>query len=390
MSTVVFVMLPETGHVNASLKLAKSLRARGHRVCYLGLPGLEPVFARHGLEFVPLFEQTRADVSLEAIKSSNLEILDALQSLLGANRSTETLLALLHAELRKALAKLRPDLFVIDVVFPGVALAAAQAGLPVWLLNSMLMNPLLVRESAGAAGEAAAVEAVLRLPELILCPEQFDFPAHGNRGRPCHYVEASIDLERGEVPFPWERVEADKPLVYCAFGSESRLYGESRLLLQKVFDAFAGAPGWQLVASLGAHLSPEDFRRLPADAILVQTAPQLELLRRASLTINHGGLNSIKESLFFGVPMIVFPFINDQPANAARVEYHGLGVRGDRQKTSPEQIRAYAERIDGDPSFRARVGRMSRTFKEMEQASRGVALIEARLPAGRTSSPGDS
>ena len=36
MATIVIAMLPELGHLNATLKLAKTLMARGHQIYYLG------------------------------------------------------------------------------------------------------------------------------------------------------------------------------------------------------------------------------------------------------------------------------------------------------------------------------------------------------------------
>jgi UDP:flavonoid glycosyltransferase YjiC (YdhE family) len=381
MSTIVFVMLPETGHINASLKLAKSLKARGHRVCYLGLPHSGAVFEENGLEFIALFEQEFAHgpASLEAIKKSNLEILTGLQSLLDARNTNGTLIELLKREMGKAVQRIRPDLFIVDVVFPAIALASAQAGLRTVLLNSMLLNPLLVGETTNGGNRTEATSAVLTLPELVLCPKEFDFPQSDESRRPLHYIEASIDLERKDPPFPWDRIDRNRPLLYCALGSESRLYSESKQLLQMVMDAISTVPNWQLIVSLGAHLRPHDFGTIPSNAILVATAPQLEVLKSASLMINHAGLNTIKECIFFDVPMIVFPFINDQPANAARVEYHGLGIRGDWQKTSAEQIRSFIERIDRSPSFRLRVEAMGRKFRELESAGQGARIVESIL-----------
>ena len=54
MSRIVFVMLPETGHVNSSLKIAKSLKARGHSICYFGMADFEDYIISQGLEFFPV------------------------------------------------------------------------------------------------------------------------------------------------------------------------------------------------------------------------------------------------------------------------------------------------------------------------------------------------
>ena len=90
-------------------------------------------------------------------------------------------------------------------------------------------------------------------------------------------------------------------------------------------------------------------------AVIVKKAPQLELLRKASLMLNGGGLNSIKECLYFGVPMLVFPCTNDQPGNAARVRHHRLGYVGSPDKVRTAEILEMMNKIENDPVVQERV-----------------------------------
>src|SRR5215472_13871334 len=64
---------------------------------------------------------------------------------------------------------------------------------------------------------------------------------------------------------------------------------------------------------------------LPGNPVVVGYAPQLDLIQRAALTISHGGLNTVLESLACGVPMVVLPVTYDQPGVGARVEWSGVG-----------------------------------------------------------------
>ena len=43
--------------------------------------------------------------------------------------------------------------------------------------------------------------------------------------------------------------------------------------------------------------------------------------------MTHGGMNSVSEALAYGVPMVVIPFVSDQPVNAEFVEKLGVGKR---------------------------------------------------------------
>jgi len=59
--------------------------------------------------------------------------------------------------------------------------------------------------------------------------------------------------------------------------------------------------------------------QLPENIILLSSAPQIEILKRASLFITHAGMNSIAESIHYSVPVICIPIQVDQPLVALRV-----------------------------------------------------------------------
>jgi UDP:flavonoid glycosyltransferase YjiC (YdhE family) len=56
--------------------------------------------------------------------------------------------------------------------------------------------------------------------------------------------------------------------------------------------------------------------------------PQLKILEYVDLMINHGGLNSVIEGIYFKIPQIIIPINEswDQMGNGSRVEYHKIGM----------------------------------------------------------------
>jgi len=85
------------------------------------------------------------------------------------------------------------------------------------------------------------------------------------------------------------------------------------------FTAVAKHKGLQLVLSIGNVLRPEQIGPVPNNAIVVKNAPQLELLKKASVCITHAGFNTLLEALTQGVPQIAIPVTNDQLGVAARI-----------------------------------------------------------------------
>jgi UDP:flavonoid glycosyltransferase YjiC (YdhE family) len=348
-ATILFVMHPERGHVSPTLKIVKELQTRGHRVCVTGTPDVERHLPPGLLEFTPLFPR-----GLPAAPSAGPEVLRGL----------------LAQKFRSVVGRVRPGLVVTDCTVLSlrdldnafVVGAVKDYGVKSMLLSTSLPN----RTRFGWPDNHD--------PVLILCPREFDFPTET---KPEHvYAEASIDLEREEPDFPWERLRPGKRLLYCSLGSESRRYDSGGRFLQNVIEAAASRPDWQLVLSTGTHLRPGDFERVPPDAVLVSVAPQLKLLGMASLMITHGGLGTLKECIYFGVPMIVFPMSRDQPDNAARVVYHRLGLSGSVGNSTPEKLAGMIDKVESSPIYRASVSAMGEVFRECERSGGAVKVIE--------------
>jgi UDP:flavonoid glycosyltransferase YjiC (YdhE family) len=369
MATIMFFPFPAYGHLNPTLKLAKRLKQAGHRVCYLGLADFEDYVLSQGLEFIPI---------LEGGNPENSSKVDPLHLLGVGTRGTDdeaTFRQLMEIEkrLKEIVRDADPDLLFVDYVVGGLAYRTAnELGILSAIIHVTLIDgPML--------GKPTFDPHNLQLPVLILCPEEFDFP-NAAKKPDRYYIEPSIDLQRREsYPFPWHELDESKPLIYCSMGSQSQLYEDGSNLLRTIIEAMRERPDWQLVLAVGRHMDCDVFHPVPENVLLVNWAPQLEMLERASIMINHGGLGAVKECILFGVPMIVFPCRWDQPHNAARVVYHGLGVRGNINDASVEQIHSLIDVVDKDPKFKSRIDAMSKTFHEIENSGRGVQMVESIL-----------
>jgi len=194
-----------------------------------------------------------------------------------------------------------------------------------------------------------------------------------------YYIEASIDLNRTKSVFNWDRINTNPLLVYCSLGSQNYLYGGSRQFFQTVIDALAARPDLQLLISVGKHVPTSSFSRIPPNVVIANWVPQLEALQKSKIMITHGGLGTVKECIYFGVPMIVFPYYMDQPRNAVRIVSHGLGVRGKLESVTVEQLLVLISKIEEDQQYQRRIKQMGEVFRQAEEAGRGVKIIEKIL-----------
>src|SRR5262249_10289441 len=120
---------------------------------------------------------------------------------------------------------------------------------------------------------------------------------------------------------------------------------------------------------------------------VVRSAPQIELLKRATLCITHAGLNTALESLGQGVPMVAIPIGYDQPGVAARIAHHGVGEFVEVEEVSPDGLRGLVQKVMENPSY----GERARFFKEVIARPRGLDVaadvIERALVTGRPTLP---
>lgn len=108
----------------------------------------------------------------------------------------------------------------------------------------------------------------------------------------------------------------------------------------------------QVALSIGQNVKREALGSIPSNVIVVRKAPQLELLKRATLCITHAGLNTALESLGQGVPMVAIPIGYDQPGVAARVAHHGVGQFVEIEDLTVERIRRLTEEVLENPHYR--------------------------------------
>ncbi|MET0286144.1 MAG: glycosyltransferase [Polyangiales bacterium] len=421
--TITFAMLNEAGHLNPTFKLAQALSERGHRVRYLATEDVAELVRARGFEVDLLYPELfpRGVVAGD----------QKLGKLAQRRAITARYQALLERLEKGSPLTVAPSLLVVDVTQTQIALWARKAGQRFVYLNTSLpqtqdpgVPPLrsgapyrgdvLTRfvpelawrrfvaqrrvsaELAGLGGmrppyELARSEAgrfgvrpeelethVMYMPqlrgvhELVLCPEPFDFPRPHSSER--HYVE-SIDLTRPEAEFAWAGLTRDKPLVYCALGSQRYRADDVPGFFARLMEVFRARRDWQLLLAVNQHVAADSLAP-PENVCVVTRAPQLSVLERAALMITHGGLGSVKECVMRGVPMLGVPLDVDQPGNVARVLYHQLGLAADVKHTGTRELRTMIDTLLGDIETRQRVLAMQQRFRHHEAGTNGVDLLE--------------
>ena len=140
----------------------------------------------------------------------------------------------------------------------------------------------------------------------------------------------------------------------------------------------------QLVISVGDGRSPDLLPQgLPGSPLVVGYAPQLELLRRATATITHAGLNTTLESLSEGVPMVAIPVANDQVGVAARIAWTKTGVVVPLARLTDDRLRAAVEQVLTNPVYRQRARALALCIREAGGVRLAADIVEQAIDHGR-------
>jgi zeaxanthin glucosyltransferase len=128
--------------------------------------------------------------------------------------------------------------------------------------------------------------------------------------------------------------------------------------------------GTQLVLAIGDQLDTKEIGPVPSNAIVVNRAPQLELLKRTSVCITHAGLNTVLESLAQGVPQLAIPVTFEQPGIAARIAAKMTGVTMPFADLTSEHLSTLLDEVLTYPIYREN----ARKFQEIISKRNGLAM----------------
>lgn len=401
------------GHLNPTSTLATALQRRGHQVVIVSTPQASVRAKQAKLEFVKIGEpEYRA-----GLLASDLQTEGRLQGLL-ASRHTLQLFkreeSFILRDLPAVIENAGLDALCVDQLLPAAMGVADSLRMPYAVLCNALplhlesgVPPFVTNWRASGDGRlsrlrnvaanhlivtaAAPLYSSTRLNnkhrarnrwscdqnvgqiQIAQIPSFLDFPREQLPHNFFYSMPWHEEYRDEKVDFPWNALDG-RPIVYVSLGTVQNR-------LEKLYLSVAEACSdldTQVVLSLGrkgATLSAKP----PRGTIVVEYAPQLELLRRASVVVTHAGMNTALEAVANGLPMVAVPVCNDQPGVAARLARVGVAEVVPARRASPANVRAAIVRVLEDPSYRAASVRLQQLIQSGPTLEQTAELIEVGL-----------
>ena len=175
------------------------------------------------------------------------------------------------------------------------------------------------------------------VPELVLAPLEFEFSTEIKKDFQ-HYLGLSQRIENRQdteldshFTDAWNGIlkqkDNGKKIIYCSFGTYFE-GADPRLLdfVDVILESVSNIPNTVLICSVNKFIveAINSQHITLENAYFFSRVPQLKVLEISDLFITHGGMGGIKESIYYKVPMLVFPLDlhYDQSGNALKVETH--------------------------------------------------------------------
>lgn len=364
---LLFFMLPYHGHINPTLSVAEELVRRGEQVVYYTTE-----------EFAAKVGSIGADIRIIGKEYGfQMEGPDD-QPLTAALRSGDYYVDNLNRHVEKASELLehvrheKADGVVCDPMCLWGRTVAERLELPRALFFSGIAvtadSPVFNYFSQMFEGDIPEIliSMFLKREPLMLAPIPREFQPDSE------YLEDDFEfigpkvVDRGtETEFPLEEI-AGHPTIYISLGSVIN----NPQFYDLCIEAFSGTR-WKVV--MVSKTPPE---KVPANFIVSPFVPQLKILQQADLFISHGGMNSVMESLWYGVPLLMVPQSSDQPLVAARAQQLNLGRKLDLETITSSRLLESAEEVLADPVIRKSVLEMQSILHHGGGSKRGADVIQ--------------
>lgn len=404
---VLFVSLPDRGHLFPHLALVGELVGRGHRVTFVTAPSMESLVTASGATLLPYISH------YEAIDDKASTANDDHGSAM-LNLAVDECAAMVRA-VEEALSDDLPDLIAYDY-------ATYQAGRVLkhkWGLPTVQLSPVFAQNDAFSYAQAfqedgydeeadAGMDNWLSHPDMAqwVTKNQELLAAHGLdvpfedfisivQDDTLAYVprelqprQESFDErfvfvgpclgERGDLP-SWKPPAEDRPVVLVSLGT---LFNDNIEFFRTGIEAFADSP-YHLVITLGNGIDPEELGPLPANVEAHRWVSHLDVLEHARAFVTLGGMSSVNDALALGCPLVMVPLSSVlERVTAHQVKQLGIGVEVEAEQPeelTAETLRVAVQTVVHDESFVRQASAMREHVRRAGGKAAAADAIESRL-----------
>lgn len=183
------------------------------------------------------------------------------------------------------------------------------------------------------------------------------------------FVGPSILERTGKMDF---ELVTDKKIIYISMGT---INDKCMDFYRMCIDAFCNRD-CMVILSVGTKTDIAALGNIPDNFIVRNFVPQLEVLKKADVFISHGGLNSVSEAIYYGVPVISIPLANDQPMVTGRLVALGAGIGLKPEEVTEDVLIEAVTTILSSPDYKSSCNSIRSSFLEAGGYKAAVECIQ--------------
>ncbi len=364
---ILFINLPYHGHVIPTIGLVQELRKAGHQVTYLMPRDWESRIADSGAAFLGYENSPRLDKQIRNAFFKAEEVIASYDLLIYEQ------FFFVGKHLAEKHGKKCVRVFTAPATNRELMRRFVSSGGPMGIFRFPFIGTLWTMDAVKGLGVKLKCrswldEIVENPPECNLVytlPEFQPFARDFPRER-FHFIGPSV-YERREEEFR----ELSKPVIYISIGT---ILKGAESFFRACIAAFRDEDV-TVVLAVGNGFPVSRLGTIPENFLVRTRVPQIAVLKQASLFITHGGMNSVSEAMIHGVPMLVIPFVSDQPVNAEQVARLGLGKVLNYRTITPERLKDTAFSILSDGNILGNVQTMKDRIGQLPGNAGAVKII---------------
>ncbi len=378
MSKIVFFCIPAHGHTNPTLGVVKELVSRGHNVWYYSYNIMREKIESAGATFISC-DKYDTEQKLNA-KDSNRVGKDLAFS---TKILVDTTLAL-DDKVCKEMEELNPDIIVADSMALWGKAVALKLGIPfVSSTTTFAFNKHSAKIMKQGIGDLLKMLfAMPKTSKQVKRLRDKGYPVNniidiiGNDDNTHTIVYTSSEFQPCSETFsekyafvgPSVRPATDKTeknkdkLIYISMGTVNN----DMLHFYRSCISSLENTDYQVIMSVGNQVSLEDFGNIPENISVYTHVDQIAVLEKADVFVSHCGMNSVNESLYFEVPLVMLPQTSEQKGVAERVLELGAGIKPD--KANGDSVLCAINKIFSDDTYAQNARKIADGFKKSSGA----------------------
>ncbi len=373
MSKIVFFCIPAHGHTNPTLGVVRELVSRGHKVWYYSYNIMREKIESAGATFISC-----DDYDMEQKLSSKDSTRVGKDLAFSTKILVDTTLAL-DDKVCKEMAELKPDCIVADSMALWGKAVALKLGIPfVCSTTTFAFNQHSAKVmKQGIRDLFKMIFSIPKTSKQIKRLQSKGYPvknildiiASDDNTHTIVYTSPEFqpcsDTFSGKYAFvgPSIRSAAEEiektrdKLIYISMGTVNN---DMMPFYKACISALANTD-YQVIMSVGNLVSTRDFGKLPENISVYSHVDQIAVLEQADVFVSHCGMNSVSESLYFEVPLVMLPQTSEQKGVAERVSQLGAGIKLD--KSDGALVLSAINKIFSDSTYKQNAVKISDGFK---------------------------